>query len=156
MPKSIYVAALALLLASLTTSCFSRGQPLAQGKRTVYMTAVEYKGSAEVAKEPFPATKAEGAGYTLKEPLDGRWETSSYRWDPGSVVVYQGDQVELRIWGVNGDQHLAYLETYVPEFTVKRGELTALTFKADQPGIFRLVCTVHRPSMEAQVVVLPR
>ena len=54
-------------------------------------------GSTLVAKEAFPAAKAPGGGgYILKAPKDGKWETSTYRWEPGQVVVYQGDEVELQ------------------------------------------------------------
>lgn len=126
-------------------------------KRVIYMTALEYKGSTAVANEPFPGGPAPaGGGYILKEPVDGRWETSTYRWEPGLIVVYQGDEVELNIWGVNGKEHPSYIEGYVTEFKVKRGQLTTLRFTADKPGLFRIVCSAHLPSMQSWLLVLPR
>ncbi len=89
------LVAAAAIAAVLTVSCGAANAPAAT-KRTIYMTALEYKGSTEVVKEPFPTSKLpEGGGYLRKAPADGKWETSTYRWEPGTIVVYQGDEVEL-------------------------------------------------------------
>lgn len=144
------------VLGVASASCGQNDRIPSPTTRTIFMTAVEYKGSTEVAKEPFPQTRVEGAGYVLKEPKDGKWETSTYRFEPGTVIVYQGDAVELRIWGVNGAEHPSSIEHYVPGFNVKRGQLTTLSFKADQAGVFSIVCEAHLPSMQSTFVVLPR
>jgi plastocyanin len=121
------------------------------------MTAVEYKGSTEVAKEAFPTSALpEGGGYLRKTPADGKWETSTYRWEPGTIVAYQGDEVELQIFGINGATHPGVIEGYEKAFTVKRGELTTVTFTADKSGVFRIMCAIHNPSMTGTLVVLPR
>jgi len=39
---------------------------------------------------------------------------------------------------------------------LKRGEVQRLTFVADKPGIFKIVYTIHTPSMQADLVVLKR
>jgi len=124
-------------------------------RRVIYMSAVEYKGGTDA--EPFPAATAPaGGGYIIKPPdANGRWETSTYRWEPGVVVANQGDEVELWIWGVNGAQHPSTIEGYVPEFTVTRGNLTVLKFTADKAGTFRITCHAHPPSMEALLYVIP-
>ena len=146
------LAALALLLASC-----AGGQAPAATKRTIHMTALEYKGSTEVAKEAFPtSTLPDGGGYLRKAPADGKWETSTYRWEPGTIVVYQGDDVELKIFGVNGASHPGVIEGYEKTFTVKRGDLTTVTFRADKSGVFRILCATHNPSMTGTLVVLPR
>ncbi len=148
--------AASVALALLAGSCGSAAAPAAT-TRTIHMTAVEYKGSTEVAKEAFPtSTLPEGGGYLRKAPADGKWETSTYRWEPGTIVVYQGDEVELRIFGVNGATHPGKIEGYDKSFAVKRGELTTMKFKADRPGVFRILCDVHSPSMTGTLVVLPR
>lgn len=145
------------LAALMTVSCASASAPAAT-KRTIVMSAVEYKGSTEVAKEPFPAASAPaGGGYKLVAAADGKtWENSTYRWEPGTVVVYQGDDVELQIWGVNGATHPSKIEGYDKTFTVKRGQLTTLSFKADRAGVFRILCDAHAPSMTGTLVVLAR
>ena len=140
----------------LLGACATSSAPAAT-KRTIYMTALEYKGSTEVAKEAFPAAKVpDGGGYVLKDPKDGKWETSTYRFEPGTIVVYQGDDVELQIWGVNGADHPSKIEGYDKTFNVKRGQLTTLSFKADKAGVFRILCDVHSPSMTGTLVVLGR
>ena len=150
------IAALGVSVALVLAACGTASAPAA-AKRTIHMTALEYKGSTEVAKEAFPVQAVPaGGGYILKEPKDGKWETSTYRWEPGTVVVYQGDDVELQIWGVNGADHPARIEGYDKAFSVKRGQLTTVSFKADKPGIFRILCDVHSPSMTGTLVVLGR
>lgn len=150
------LVAAGLVAALMTVSCTASAAPAAT-KRTFFMTALEYKGSTEVAKEPFPTTKLpDGGGYVRKAPADGKWETSTYRWEPGVLIAYQGDDIELQIFGVNGAVHPGKIEGYDKTFAVKRGELTTVSFKADKAGIFRILCDVHNPSMTGTLVVLAR
>ncbi|MBI2126072.1 MAG: cupredoxin domain-containing protein [Thaumarchaeota archaeon] len=124
--------------------------------RTIYMAAVEPKGSATIDKEPFPTkTLPAGGGMALKAPdKDGKWEVEIYRWDPATIVVTKGDDVTLKILGINGKEHSTTIEGYGQQFTVKRGELTEVTFKADKAGVFKIKCQTHQPTMEADLVVL--
>lgn len=125
-------------------------------KRTVTMVAIEPKGGAAVNQEPFPtAALPAGKGYALKQPdASGRWEVSTYRWEPSQIVVSQGDEVTLEILGVNGAEHPSTLDGYGIDFTVKRGELTRVTFTADKAGVFPFRCGVHQPSMTGELIVL--
>jgi plastocyanin len=125
-------------------------------KRTLTMVAVEPKGGAAVNQEPFPtAALPAGKGYALKQPdASGRWEVSTYRWEPSQIVVNQGDEVTLEILGVNGAEHPSMLDGYDLNFTVKRGELTTVKFTADKAGVFRFRCGVHEPSMTGELIVL--
>jgi len=142
-----------LTVLGVATLGSDRGEA-ADPPKIIYMSAVEFKGGTDA--EAFPAATAPaGGGYVIKPPdANGRWETSTYRWDPGTIVVDKGDDIELWIWGVNGSQHPATIEGYVPEFTVTRGNMTVLKFNADKEGIFRITCHAHQPSMEAQLVVM--
>jgi plastocyanin len=126
-------------------------------KRTITMAAVEFKGGTTVDKTPAPAAALpEGKGYELKAPDDkGRWEISAYRWDPSQIIVNQGDEVTLEIIGINGAEHPAVIDGYDVSFTVKRGELTTVTFTADTAGVFRVICSTHEPSMIGEIIVLP-
>ncbi len=159
--KLIAVVALALSAAALSAACTSATptaaaqQPM---KRTLYMAAVEPKGSTSVEKEPFPtAALPQNGGYILKVPnKDGVWETSTYRWIPSTFVVNQGDEVTLEIVGVNGKEHPSVIEGYNVSFNVLRGQVTRTTFKADKAGIFNIVCGAHLPTMTGQLVVMPR
>ena len=139
--------------ASTSRTAYAEG-----AKRTIYMAAIEPKGSTTVAKEPFPTAKLPpGAGYGLKAPdKDGKWGVKTYRWLPSTIVVNQGDEVTLEILGVNSKEHHAVIEDYNINFTVRRGQVIRVNFRADKAGIFNIVCNVHRPVMTAQLVVLPR
>ena len=146
-------AALALALGGVET-------PGAQGLgRTIYMAAVEMKGGTQKEKEPYPEAPLPSGGGYIKTPPNpsGRWEVSAYQWSPATIVVQQGDRVTLEIVGINGDKHTGTIERYAPTpFTVKRGQLTRVSFTADAPGVFRIGCDEHKPTMVGALVVLPR
>lgn len=148
-----------LVLSAVALAGPLRAQPERAAKprqRTIYVAALEPKGGASVAQEPFPAASLpSGGGYVLRKPDDkGRWEVSTYRWDPGTIVVNQGDAVTLEIIGINGDEHPFTIEGYWLSGTVRRGQITRLSFVADKVGIFKIICRKHAPSMQADLVVL--
>ena len=124
--------------------------------RTIYVAAIEPKGSTHVDQEPFPEQPLPpGGGYGMKKPDDkGRWEVSTYRWDPGTIVVNQGDKITLEIVGINGDEHPFTIEGYWISDVVRRGRLTRVSFTADKAGIFKIICRKHAPAMQADLVVL--
>ena len=127
-------------------------------ERTIHMAAIEPKGSTTIDKELFPERALPiGAGYGLKAPDEtGKWVVETYRYTPGTVVVNEGDTVNLEIVGINGKEHPFHIEGYGVTGVVKRGEVTTVSFLADKPGIFKLVCEIHKPTMEADIIVLKR
>ncbi len=145
------------LVAALTAAGSADPAEAAAMKRTITMVAVEPKGGTTADKEPFPtAALPEGKGYELKPPnAEGRWEVSTYRWDPSQIIVNQGDEVTLEILGVNGAEHPTVIDGYDISFTVKRGQLTTVTFTADKAGVFQFRCGIHQPSMVGELIVLP-
>jgi plastocyanin len=147
---------LAAIAVVTLAACGGQSASVAPVERTIYMAAVEPKGGVTVDSEPFPsAALPEGGGYILKEPnADGRWEVETYRWDPGTVVVNQGDVVTLEIVGINGKEHPFSIEGYNLSDVVKRGQVTRVTFTADKAGIFKITCGAHLPTMQADLVVL--
>ena len=159
--KAWRLVALAVVLLATTAFGVSLlpGTSAAQATRTVYMAAVEPKGGTGVSQEAFPnpSLLPAGGGYVLKAPDNtGRWEVSTYQWQPSFIVVNQGEQVTLEIIGINGAEHVSSLPPYVDKFTVKRGQLTKVTFTASRAGIFPIVCVSHQPSMTGALVVLPK
>ena len=135
------------------------GHGQAADERVIYMAAIEPKGGVTVDKEPFPTSPLpKGGGYVLNPPnAQGRWEVSVYQWSPATIVVRQGERVTLEIVGINGAKHSAHIDKYLPDhFEVKRGEIKRVQFTADTPGIFKIHCKEHEPSMEGTLVVLPR
>ena len=155
----IGATALALLLSGCGGESNSDASAaLPGGETTVYLTAMEFKGSAEVSKEPFPSTGLpSGGGYVLKDPSGDppKWEVEAYAWAPASFTVVEGSVVTLEIVGVNGAKHDVELEGHDQRTTIKRGEVATLTFTAGDAGMYRLVCHTHPPNMTAQMIVLP-
>jgi plastocyanin len=146
-------------LAVLLSSCGGASASMPGGSKTIYMSAMEYKGGTEVSKEAFPTAKLpEGGGYGLKEPAGEtqRWEVNSYAWAPSTVVVVEGDQVTLEIIGINGAAHPSNIEGHAVSFDVKRGQITTVKFTAGKPGVYKIVCDAHLPGMVGQLVVLPK
>lgn len=147
------IAILGLVLAACAGATEARLEP---GERTIYLAAIEPKGSTTVDKEPFPAPLPPGGAYILTEPDDtGSWTVETYRWLPSEITVVQGDKVTFEVLGVNGASHPTRIEGYDVTFDVKRGQLTTVTFTADKPGVFRIVCDLHRPAMTGTLMVLP-
>lgn len=153
--------ALALTVAAVGEA----GSTAAAGKRTIYMSAVEWKGSATVAKEPYPGTASlpQGGGYESfapgSEELKGdktQWAIETYRFDTATVVAYEGEQVTLKIFGVNAAEHPITMPDYKLSFVVKRGVLSTVNFRAKKAGIYPIICVLHQPSHRADLVVLPR
>jgi len=158
LPWIVRVLVTLLVVSSLVAACSGQTKAgIAAGDRTIYVAAIEPKGSTNVDKEPFPAESLpEGGGYALDEPDDtGTWVVETYRWLPSEITVVEGDNVTLEILGVNGSSHPATIEGYDLTFEVLRGQITRVEFTADKPGIFRFTCTIHEPSMTGMIVVLP-
>lgn len=127
----------------------------AAAKRSFTIAAVEPKGGAAAEKEPFPAAPLpEGGGYELKKPnADGRWQVSAYLWSAQQIHVNQGDEVSLNFVGLNGSSHPTTIEGYDKSFTLKRGQVVNVSFVADTPGVFRIICSRHQPTMVSELVV---
>lgn len=73
---------------------------------------------------------------------DGR-KLEAYRWDPGTVVAYKGETVELRILGVNGERHPFRIEGLDVRGEVAKGRETVVTFRVPKEGIYRIICPIH-------------
>ena len=136
------------------------GASLAQVPERRYFTvlAVEPRGGANVSQEAFPTEPLPpGGGYVTRQPdQTGRWEVSAYVWSPGQIVVNQGDEVTLEFVGINGASHPTEIKGLGKAFTLKRGNAVRVEFKAEQPGVFPVLCNTHQPSMRAEIVVLPK
>ena len=133
--------------------------PAGAEKRFITILAVEPKGGVTTDKEPFPGARLpSGGGYVISQPDEktGRWEVSSYVWQPSQIIVREGDEVTLEFVGINGAAHPTTIAAFGQAFTVKRGEAHRVTFKADKAGVFGILCSTHQPSMSGELIVLPR
>src|SRR6266704_103965 len=80
---------------------------------TIFMNAVEYKGSTTTEKLAPPSVNpsALSKGYVYKGPVEAdktapqQWEIDSYAFSPGFITVHKGDTVALSTFVVNGDKH---------------------------------------------------
>lgn len=131
--------------------------------RQIYMSAVEWKGSASVAKEPYPtAPLPGGGGYESCAPgsqecdLKGdttKWAVETYRFDTALVAACVGERVTLNIFGVNAAQHQINVPAFGKSFLVKRGMLARTTFTVRKPGLYAILCITHQPSHRADLLV---
>jgi plastocyanin len=131
--------------------------------RQIYMTAVEWKGSASVAKEAYPtAPLPRGGGYESCAPgsngcdLAGdtsKWAVETYRFDTALVAACVGERVTLNIFGVNSAHHDINIPDFGKSFRVKRGMLSRVTFKVKKPGLYPIMCITHQPSHRADLLV---
>jgi plastocyanin len=126
--------------------------------REIQMLAVEFKGT--FGKEE---SQPEGT------------QVNAYRWDPGTIVARKGDALKFVIYGINGGKgHPSYIVGpdgqavtlqvepatkavsvgNIAGFDVRRGETTTVTFTVDKAGVYKILCTLHLPSMVVDIVVL--
>jgi heme/copper-type cytochrome/quinol oxidase subunit 2 len=68
-------------------------------------------------------------------------EASQFSFDPGTIVVNQGDRVTLELRSTDV-VHGLYLDGYGLSMTAEPGRPASLTFDADRPGAFRFRCSV--------------
>ncbi|BBH21786.1 hypothetical protein Back11_31310 [Paenibacillus baekrokdamisoli] len=74
---------------------------------------------------------------------DAGKEIEVYRWDPGTVVVSQGELVELHITGINGKSHPFVIEELGIKGEVTKGKTTIVRFTAAHKGTYPIVCLTH-------------
>lgn len=159
---------LAMTLLSLALSSHVSAQQRTGTTYTIFLTALEVKGSTTADKlAPPSASPAElSKGYGFKGPgqddksAPQKWEVASYLFAPGFVVVRQGDTVTLTAFVVNGDEHEVWIaapdgQKVVPNTIWNRGREYRMQFLADKLGTYQLVCSNHAPSMIATFLVLP-
>lgn len=131
--------------------------------RTIYMSAVEWKGSASVAKEPYPTQPLPaGGGYESFPPGSpevngdpGKWAVETYRFDTAVVAACKGEKVVLKMFGVNAASHQIVIPDFKKRVTIYRGRLATTSMIAKEVGIFPIICATHMPAHRADLVVLP-
>ncbi|WP_174733156.1 hypothetical protein [Mesobacillus harenae] len=79
----------------------------------------------------------------FKSKLPNGKEIEAYRWDPGTIFIEKDEKAELRILGVNGEEHPFYIEGTDTKGTVKKGEETVVPLQFEKEGVYRLICLTH-------------
>lgn len=115
-------------------------------------------GDANHPPEPFPAGPLPAGGGLLLTPpaADGAWRVRAFIFAPRQVVVFQGDPVKLTFVGVQGPAHRIQVDGLAEIIELKRGQVKSVTIAADQPGSIGFRSLDRLPSMQGNVVVLPR
>lgn len=129
-------------------------------KRSFTVLAVEPRDAGSSDKGPFPdqaplMVAQVNLGDRHAEEAS-RVSPGGFIWHPSRLVVREGDEVTIDFAGINGDEHPTTIAAFGRTFTVKRGEMTRVTFVADKVGIFGYVCSKHQPSMSGELIVLPK
>ncbi len=146
----------------LLTACSSAGG-VDPSEVTFDVELVEIKGATDGIPPPEtdPESLSLGYGYTPAGEYDAenpnKWQVATYMFSPGAMSVVKGDTVTLRMFGVNGDEHLVFVEApdgsvVVEPFTANRGREYEVSFTADQGGHYKLICSTHGPTMTSDIL----
>ena len=107
---------------------------------TVLMLGAEY------------ATAAEPKKFTLiNVVLDG-----TKIWLPSSLMVHQGDEVELTLINKLDDPHGLKIEAFGIEEVVQPKAQMTVKFTASQPGAHSYICQLHPPHLGGNILVLSK
>jgi plastocyanin len=75
-------------------------------------------------------------------------------WLPSSLMVHQGEEVELTLINKLEDPHGFKIAEVGIEEVVQPKAQTTVTFTASQPGAHRYICHIHPPHIGGQILVL--
>ncbi len=81
-------------------------------------------------------------------------------WLPSTLVVDQGDKVEItlknEVPGAGSNQHGFEIPAYNIEKIVTAGKPEKVEFTADKPGVFVFGCQLHPAHVGGQLIVRPK
>ena len=77
-------------------------------------------------------------------------------WLSSSLMVHQGDEVELTLINTLEDPHgLKIEEVGIEEVVQPKAQMT-VRFTASQPGVYSYICHLHPPHIGGQIFVLSK
>ena len=77
-------------------------------------------------------------------------------WLPSSLMVHQGDEVELTLINKLDEPHGFKIEDVGIEEVVQPKAQTTVKFTASQPGVHSYICHIHPPHIGGQILVLSK
>ena len=77
-------------------------------------------------------------------------------WLPSSLMVHQGDEVELTLINKLEDPYGFKIEDVGIEEVVQPKAQTTVKFTASQPGAHSYICHIHPPHIGGQILVLSK
>lgn len=161
MQRKILISLLAVAL--LVVSACSSSSGADPSDVTFDVELIEVKGATDGISAPDtdPTSLSKGYGYKAPGVYDSenanKWQVATYMFAPGAMSVVTGDTVNLRMFGVNGDEHVIFVQapdgsTVVDAFTANRGREYEVSFTASQGGHYKLICSTHAPTMTADIL----
>ena len=75
-------------------------------------------------------------------------------WLPSSIMVQQGDEVELTLINKLDDPHGFELKAFGIEQVVQPKAQMTVKFTASTPGVYSYICQMHPPHLGGQILVL--
>ena len=75
-------------------------------------------------------------------------------WLPSTLIVQQGDDVELTLINKLDEPHGFKIEDFGIEEVVQPKAQTTVKFTAAEPGVHGFVCHIHPPHVGGQMLVL--
>jgi len=133
------------------------------GDVTLDVSVIEIKGATDGIDPPSVDPAGLSLGYRFTPPGEydadnpDKWQVSTYLYSPAAMSVIKGDDVTLRFFGINGDEHEMWVEapdgTKVTDVvTLNRGRQLTLDFTAEELGHYKVVCSTHAPTMQADIL----
>jgi len=77
-------------------------------------------------------------------------------WLPSSLIVHQGEDVELTLINKLDEPHGFKIADVGIEEVVQPKAQTTVTFTASQPGAHSYICHIHPPHLGGQMLVLSK
>ena len=77
-------------------------------------------------------------------------------WLPSSIMVQQGDEVELTLINKLDDPHGFQIDAFQIEEVVQPKAQMMVRFTASQPGAHRYICHIHPPHIGGDILVLSK
>jgi plastocyanin len=75
-------------------------------------------------------------------------------WLPSSLMVQQGDEVELTLINKLDEPHGFKIDAFGVEEVVQPKAQMTVQFTASQPGVHRYLCHLHPPHLGGQMLIL--
>lgn len=120
---------------------------------SVIVLAAAFLGYLLLKQEDLPVFNQQQQNDTIREidmitiefqtkTKDGK-ELIVQRWDPGTIFLEKGEQVNLYIRATNGEDHPFHIEGTDIKGTVKKGGTTMVPLQFEEEGTYRLICDTH-------------
>ena len=77
-------------------------------------------------------------------------------WLPSSIMVQQGDAVELTLINKLDDPHGFEIKAFEIEQVVQPKSQITVKFTASKAGVYSYICQIHPPHLGGQILVLSK